>query len=95
MAKPYIPAPVDTSHVSLTPEMQELIEILAKNAHDVWAVQRLKDGWVYGPERDDERKTHPCLVAYEDLPESEKVYDRLMSEQLIKTLSAMGCRIVR
>lgn len=95
MKKPYIPMPVDTEHVQLTPELKELIEILARNAHDVWASQRLKDAWVYGPERDDARKTHPCLVAYEDLPESEKVYDRLMAEQLIKTLAAMGYRIVR
>lgn len=93
--KPYVPSPVDTKSITLTTEMKELVETLAQNAHDVWASQRFKDSWTYGPERDDVRKTHPCLVAYEDLPESEKMYDRLMTEQLIKTLVAMGYRISR
>ena len=91
----YKPAPVNTDHITLTAEMEELVEMLAKNAHDVWASQRLKDSWTYGPHRDDGTRIHPCLVAYEDLPESEKTYDRVISEQLIKTLLAKGYRIVR
>lgn len=93
--EPYNPSPVNTDNIALTEEMKELVEMLAENAHDVWASQRLKDSWVYGPKRDDVKKTHPCLVAYEDLPESEKNYDRLISEQLIKVLLAKGYRIVR
>lgn len=93
--KPYIPSPINTEAVSLNPEIRELIELLAKNTHDIWALQRQQDSWVYGPRRDDSKKTHPCLVPYEDLPESEKVYDRLAAEQLIKALLAMGYRIER
>lgn len=91
----YIPAPINTEDVELSCEMRELIERLAKNTHDVWAAQRFKDLWVYGPNRDDDRKTHPCLVAYEELPESEKVYDRVVAEQMVKAMLAMGYQISR
>jgi len=50
-----------------------LSEHLARNAHDIWARQRLADGWNSGPGRDDAAKEHPCLVPYKDLPESEKL----------------------
>ena len=72
----YQPKPIDTSSVSLTPEILELRELLAENAHDHWARQRMAEGWSYGPERNDRRKESPCLVPYDRLPESEKQYDR-------------------
>ena len=91
----YIPSPINTENVSLPPEIKELVEMLAKNTHDTWAEQRFKDSWVYGPNRDDKLKTNPCLVAYEELPESEKVYDRSVVEQLIKAMLVMGYQIVK
>jgi hypothetical protein len=89
----YDPHPIDTSHVQLSDALIELQELLAKNAHDQWALQRLRDGWQYGPTRDDANKHHPCLVPYEDLPESEKVYDRRMAMETLKAMLAMGYRI--
>ncbi|MDE7269409.1 MAG: Ryanodine receptor Ryr [Acetatifactor sp.] len=91
----YIPSPINTENVELSAELKELIERLAKNTHDVWAQQRLRDSWVYGPNRDDNRKTHPGLVAYEELQESEKAYDRIVVEQLIKAMLAMGYQITK
>jgi hypothetical protein len=72
----YQPKPLDTSKVELTSELLELAEMLAKNTHDVWAQQRLSQGWTYGPKRDDNLKHHPSLVLYEELSEQEKDYDR-------------------
>ena len=72
----YIPHPKDTRNVTLPDEVLALAEQLARNTHEVWAAQRLKDGWVWGPARDDAQKQHPCLVPYEELPEEEKDYDR-------------------
>lgn len=89
----YKPAPQDTSTVKLTPEILELTEQLARNAHEIWAKQRLADGWSFGPERNDSRKEHPCLVAYEELPDSEKEYDRKTALETIKMLLAMGYTI--
>ncbi|MFB2970886.1 TRAFs-binding domain-containing protein [Aerosakkonema sp. BLCC-F183] len=89
----YNPAPIDTSKVTLTAEILKLTEILSKNTHEIWAQQRLADGWQYGPQRDDTRKEHPGLVAYEDLPESEKHYDRIIVLQVLKALLALGYHI--
>lgn len=91
----YRPSPIDTSKVSLPSEIQELTERLAENAHDIWAVQRLSDGWRYGRQRDDARKLHPCLIPYADLPDSEKVYDRKAAMETLKAILALGYRIVK
>ncbi len=88
----YIPHPTDTSHVSLS-DLHPLLEDLARNAHEIWAQKRLQDGWTYGPQRDDAKRTHPCLIPYENLPESEKEYDRAMVNETLKTMLALGYRI--
>jgi hypothetical protein len=91
----YEPKPIDTSHIILTTDIVELTELLARNAHEHWAKQRLNDGWRYGPKRDDQKKEHPCLVPYEDLPESEKEYDRKTAMETLKTVQALGYRLVK
>ncbi len=92
---PYIPKPIDTSHVQLPPEVDDLTELLAENNHEIWAAQRVKDGWTFGPVRDDPNKKHPCLISYADLPESEKVYDRHTAMETLKLIVKLGYRIVR
>jgi len=64
MATDYKPRPILTEHIALSDEILELVELLAENAHDIWASQRLRDGWTFGPERDDTERRHPCLVTY-------------------------------
>lgn len=91
----YHPQPVDTSQVDLPEGIIGLTELLARNAHEVWAHTRLADGWRWGPARDDEKRQHPCLVPYEDLPESEKEYDRVIAIQTLKTILALGFRLTR
>ena len=89
----YRPAPIDTAAVELDRAQRLLVEKLARNTHDVWAQQRLDDGWRYGAERNDTAKTHPCLVPYDQLPEDEKDYDRVVSGAVVKTLLKMGYTI--
>ncbi len=91
--KKYEPEPIPTGGVQLSPEILELTERLAKNAHDIWALQRLADGWSHGQRRDDAAKEHPCLIRYEDLPESEKQYDRNAALETLKAVLALGYRI--
>ena len=55
----YRPKPIDTTAIELSPEILKLTEHLAENAHDIWAAQRLSEGWTYGPERNDRQKRHP------------------------------------
>ena len=52
----YQPKPIDTAHVTLPNDLLDLIERLAEHNHDIWAQQRLADGWTYGPPRDDAKK---------------------------------------
>lgn len=82
--KEYIPKPIDTSDIELPEELLVLADLMAKNVHEVWASKRMEEGWTWGPERDDAKKHHPCLVAYEDLPEVEKEYDRATSQETLK-----------
>ena len=89
----YRPKPIDTSGVQLSPEVLKLTELLAEQAHDVWALQRIKDGWTFGPQRSDQRKETPCLVPYADLPESEKQYDRSAATETLKAIIALGYEI--
>ncbi len=93
--KEYIPQPVDTSDVLLPEELQNLVEEMSKNVHDVWAQTRIEQGWSYGKNRNDELKTHPCLVAYEDLPEEEKEYDRNTSIGTLKLILKLGFKITK
>ena len=91
----YEPNPLDLSGVSLPSELEELMEIIAKNVHENWAQQRISEGWTYGEARDDINKTTPCLVPYEELPEIEKAYDRLTAGQTLKAIVASGFSIIK
>ncbi len=89
----YIPNPIDTSDVQLPVELTPLLEAMAKNVHEVWAQERIKQGWKYGEKRDDATKRHPGLVAYEELPEEEKAYDRNTSVETLKIILKYGFKI--
>ena len=89
----YTPQPIDTTDVKLPEELEQLVEEMAKNVHEIWAQGRINQGWTYGEKRDDVLKHHPCLIAYEDLPEEEKVYDRNTSVETLKLIMKLGFKI--
>ncbi len=89
----YIPEPINTSEITLPDEIQELTELLARNTHEVWAANRSAGGWIYGKIRDDSKKHHPCLVPYDDLPETEKDYDRKTALETLKLILHLGYKI--
>lgn len=91
----YTPQPIDTSDVKLDDELTQLVEQLARNVHDNWSIGRIKEGWTYGPERNDILKQNPCLVDYDDLPESEKDYDRNTAMETLKSICKLGWTISR
>lgn len=95
MTDRYVPQPIDTTDVELNEDVAGLISRLAANAHEIWARQRMDDGWSYGPRRDDTAREHPCLVPYDDLPESEKVYDLRMVTETLEAAIALGFTIER
>lgn len=92
-ANKYNPTPVDTSDVVLQEELLALTEKIAENVHDVWAVGRIAEGWTYGPVKDFEKKTTPQMVAYDELPEGEKEYDRNTALETLKLIVKLGYSI--
>jgi class 3 adenylate cyclase/tetratricopeptide (TPR) repeat protein len=93
MSMSYEPKSPDLTGVQVPPDLTSLVEQLAEITHDNWVRQRLADGWRHGHERDDLQKEHPCIVPYDDLPESEKEYDRKISLGVIQAMLALGYRI--
>ncbi|MBO5471374.1 MAG: hypothetical protein J5976_02905 [Bacteroidales bacterium] len=91
----YIPNPIDISDVELSEDLNELREAIAENAHEIWAENRMAEGWTYGPVRNDELKQNPDLIPYSMLPESEKEYDRQMAIKTIKLLIKLGYDLIK
>ena len=86
----YKPNPINTSDIALPNDLIELTEKIAENVHEVWSQNRIKDGWKYGKVRNDERKETPCLIPYNELPESEKEYDRNTALETLKLIIKLG-----
>lgn len=91
----YDPSPIDASSFKLEGDLEELMEAIAENAHDIWAKARLEDGWKYGDVRDDKHKRHPDLVPYSDLTDSEKKYDRIMARGTLELVQRLGYKITK
>lgn len=51
----------------------------ASSQHEEWMRQKLADGWVLGPTRDAEKRTHPALIPYADLPKAVQQKDALFT----------------
>ena len=89
----YKPSPIDTENVRLPESLASLVETMAKKVHEVWAYNRMQEGWSYGEDRNDAKKTHPCLVPYDELPEAEKDYDRETAVSTLKLIIKLGFNI--
>ena len=89
----YKPNPVDTSSIILDEDLVALTEQIAENVHEVWAKGRIADGWTYGAVRDDNARTTPCLVPYNELSEEEKSFDRNTAMETLKFITALGYKI--
>lgn len=57
-----------------------------ETSHDLWCKSKINQGWVYGKEKDFNKKTHPDLVPFEDLSKDEKNKD-IVDNFMIKAAS--------
>jgi hypothetical protein len=76
----------------------EEIELMAELEHGRWNIERLHDGWRYGKTKDEDRKLHPCLVRWQDLPDGEagvKKYDRNAVRAFPEILAKAGLELYR
>ncbi len=48
-----------------------------EDQHEAWRAFKEKDGWTYGEVKDAELKTHPCMRPYAELPEAQRIKDKL------------------
>ena len=94
MKDTYIPKPVDTSDAVLPQELNALATKLATQVHDIWAQGRIAEGWTYGETRNDAKKTNPCLVPFDDLPESEQAYDLNTAYETLRPINQLGYQII-
>jgi hypothetical protein len=93
-AKPeYQPCPIAIDGIELSADLGDLIEALARNVHDLWALERLSQSWTHGPERNDRLKTHPSLIDYGALAENEKAIDRKVVAGTLRAILALGFTI--
>ena len=89
----YTPRPIDTADVKLPEELLALTEKIAENVHDIWAENRIAEGWSLGAVKNSEKKTTPLLIPYSELPESEKDYDRNTALETLRLIIKLGYRI--
>ncbi|KAM8737294.1 ryanodine receptor 3 isoform 6-T6 [Acanthopagrus schlegelii] len=91
----FIPTPVETGQIVMPLHLEKVRDKLAENIHELWGMNKIELGWSYGKIRDDNKRQHPCLVDFSKLPETEKNYNLQMSTETLKTLLALGCRVVQ
>lgn len=56
-------------------------------SHGNWMKEKLAAGWIYGPVKDIEKKTHPCILAYDALPLEQQIKDHIF----VGIVRAMTC----
>ena len=58
-------------------------------SHANWLREKELGGWVWGPVKDVENRTHPCMVPYDQLPQEQRVKDHLFGAAVRATLSTL------
>lgn len=48
-----------------------------EDSHQNWATEKIAAGWKYGDVKDPEKKEHPCLVDFHELPADQQLKDAL------------------
>uniref|UniRef100_A0A4W6FCX7 Ryanodine receptor 2 n=1 Tax=Lates calcarifer TaxID=8187 RepID=A0A4W6FCX7_LATCA len=86
----YKPAPLDLSHIKLTSTQEAMVDKLAENAHNVWARDRIHQGWTYGIQQDVKNRRNPRLVPYTLLDERTKKSNKDSLREAVRTLLGYG-----
>lgn len=91
----YEPHPINIDNVRVKKELGELVEMMARNNHEVWADKKVKKGWKYAPFHNEERQTNPDLAPYAKIGKVAKEMDKKAALGSIKVIQQLGYRIVR
>lgn len=80
---------------ALRDELEYFMEALAEAEHDGWMQWHLAQGWRHGPEKDADKKEHPCLEPFISLPKLETDKDRDTIRHYPDFARTAGMKIVR
>ena len=86
----YKPAPLDLSAIELSQKMEELVDLLSENTHNLWAKERIGQGWTYGLTEDPDCKRSPHLLPYRYVDEAIKIANRNTASETVRTLLVYG-----
>uniref|UniRef100_A0A8B9LMT5 Ryanodine receptor 2b (cardiac) n=1 Tax=Astyanax mexicanus TaxID=7994 RepID=A0A8B9LMT5_ASTMX len=86
----YRPTPVDQSGISLSAGQEALVEALTENEHNLWARERIRQGWSYATQLDVKGKRSPQLVPFSLLEERIKCCSREAARDALGTLLGLG-----
>lgn len=59
-----------------------------EDSHKNWLKDKAKAGWIYGTEKSEQYRTHPCIVPYDELPVEQKIKNEIFMmvvESMIET----------
>lgn len=60
-----------------------------EGSHMNWMIHKQKEGWTWGPCKDPEKKQHPCMVPYLNLPPEQRIKDTIF-HTIVRELQAVG-----
>lgn len=64
----------------------------AAASHASWLEEKRLAGWKWGPVKNPEKKEHPCMVAYNELPPEQQMKDKLFLQSVQIMAMALGLR---
>ncbi|NJD60371.1 MAG: hypothetical protein FIA98_13340, partial [Anaerolineae bacterium] len=71
------------------------IKKMARLEHELWRQAKEADGWTYSEQRDENKRTHPDLVSWDDLDGGEQKKSLTMVQQIPVLLARVGFQIDR
>jgi ribonuclease HI len=85
----------DKNKTNVTLFTDDEVLIMAKQEHQRWIDEKIEDGWVYAPVRDDKKKHHDCIIEWEKLSEEVQNWDKEPVRNIIGVLDAVGYGVYR
>ena len=90
-----VPLPPGAPPFEFGPDDEDAVEAMAMAEHGRWNIERIGQGWRYGPERNPAEKVHSSLVSWEHLDEGSRVWDRNVVHRYPAMLAQAGLGIAR
>lgn len=85
----------DHDDLFIEPDITESIAVkLSERQHDKWMHGRMNKGWRYGQERSDEKKTHPLLKQWSQLPEEYRSVDYDLPQVFLDIMEENGYTVI-